>query len=220
MADVTLLRSVESAIRERSVPVCVCLIGVGIWWVCAAHVNLTCDGVGRSVGCVCGSRVILRPYSFHPNQPTNDKNRSKGELNATACHGALQACSRLHQPDKAAWLIEEMRRRGPQPDAECYSLAIDTVARKGHWSVADGLLQSMRGAGLQPGPSGYGVVMAACHRAGQGERVLALLEEMDASGVEPPATAYATAVHAALAAKQHDKMLQVRSFDIGALWCW
>jgi hypothetical protein len=167
---------------------------------------------------------------------------SRGELNATACRGALQACSRLHQPDKAVWVIEEMRRRGPSPDAECYALAIDTVARKGHWSVnhiqllrvlllyvaphtllrvlrhmllvsmyaythkpnptqpthhpvhtpththkqtnkqkqnrsaADGLLQSMRAAGLTPGPGGYGVVMAACHRAGQGERVLALLE--------------------------------------------
>ena len=69
-----------------------------------------------------------------------------------------------------------MRRRGPQPDAECYSLAIDTVARKGHWSAADALLQAMHAAGLKPGPGGYGVVMAACHRAGQGERVLALLE--------------------------------------------
>lgn len=60
---------------------------------------------------------------------------SQGKLNATACMGALQACSRLHQPDKAVWLIEEMRRRGPQPDAECYGLAVDTVARKGHWCV-------------------------------------------------------------------------------------
>ena len=137
---------------------------------------------------------------------------SLGALNATACLGALKACSRLHQPDKAAWIIQEMRRLGPQPDAGCYSLAIDVCARKGHWSVADGLLSSMQHEeGLQPEASSFAVVMAACHRAGQSERVLELLGEMEASGVRGGSGggAYATAIHAALAGKQHGKMLAV-----------
>lgn len=56
----------------------------------------------------------------------------------------LQACARLHQPDKAAWIIREMRRLGPQPDKTCYTVAIDTCARKGHWTTADNLIKMMR----------------------------------------------------------------------------
>ncbi len=109
---------------------------------------------------------------------------SLGTLNATACHGALLACSRLHQPDKAAWIIQEMRRLGPSPDHACYTLAIDTCARKGHWSVADSLLSTMHKEDkLPPDAQSYAVVMAACHRAGQSERVLELLGDMEVNQV-------------------------------------
>jgi len=128
------------------------------------------------------------------------------------CRGALTACSRLHQPDKAAWIIEKMRERGPPPDETCYATAIDTCARKGRWSVAVSLLSTMRHTdGLAVETPTFAVVMAACHRAGQTERVLALLTEMEEAGTGGGnrGGAYATAVHSTLASREYGEMLRV-----------
>lgn len=111
-----------------------------------------------------------------------------------------------------------MESRGPPPDADCYALAIDTVARKGHWCVNSCPLRPNK-THRPTQPTHLTRPNRSFHFLPNRSTADGLLQSMRAAGLPPSPNSYGVVMAACHRAGQGERVLALLEVGCCCVHC-
>eukprot|EP00435_Cladocopium_sp_Y103_P013343 s895_g3.t1 len=134
---------------------------------------------------------------------------------ADTCNAAIRSCDGSRWREQLA-LLQEMRRRGLQPNAAALNAAVCRCSEAGQWRSALQLMSSMWERGFQPDAEAFRDVISACERCGESEEALRLFRLRQSYSAAPENEIYAAAIRACGGSKwNHALELLTKRWETG-----
>ncbi|CAL1134389.1 unnamed protein product [Cladocopium goreaui] len=134
---------------------------------------------------------------------------------ADTCNAAIRSCDGPRWREQLE-LLQEMRRRGLQPNATALNAAVCRSSEAGQWRCALQLMSSMWERGFQPDAEAFREVISACEQCGESEEALRLFRLRQSYSAAPENETYAAAIRACGGSKwNHALELLTKRWETG-----